>query len=128
MQYDAHIVEGHWNEMMGELAGARSCFQAASQLRPEESAPVYQLGKVCVYEGNIVGAEQAFNHYIAMQPDDLSGYIELATLYERQKDYAKIVDTYDQIYTMRPDLVADKGMKKIYKKACKKSGNQGRFL
>ena len=128
LAYDSHLVEGSWHDMRGDQEAARNSFAAASQMRPDEPLPFFQLGKICAREKNAAGAEQAFAQYNKLCPDDLSGYIELASMYERLVDYPKIVESYDELYGRCPDLISDKGMRKIYKKACKKSGMPGKFI
>ena len=78
--------------------------------------------------GNAAGAIEAFERCLSLAPEDIGVLVEMASIYENTNDYAKIVTIYDRIYSLQPSLVADKGMKKIYKKACKKSGEQGKFL
>lgn len=86
------------------------------------------MGTLDVRRGDAPGAEEAFGKYLALCPDDISAHIELASLYEAQKDSSKIVETYDKIYALDDNLIPQKGMKKIYKKACKKSGIPGKYL
>lgn len=128
MEFENHIVVGRWNEMRGDLQEASSSYEAAHRVRPDDPVPLYQMGTVAVKLGNAESAEQAFEKYLAICPEDFSAYIELATLYETRKNYSKIVKSYDQLYSMKPELLADKGMKKVYRKACRKSGEPGQFL
>lgn len=128
MRYENEIVLGRWHEIQGELEQARMSFQAAHRSRPQEPMPLYQLGSIESKAGNVQGAESAFESYSKLVPEDVSPYIELAGLYQSQKNFAGIVKAYDMIYTLNPDVIPDAGMKKVYKKACKKSGAQGKFL
>ena len=128
LTYEREIVLGRWHEIQGDLENARLNYQAAHRAQPSESAPVYQLGLTEIKLGNIPAAEETFARYLKLNPDDMSPYIELAGVYERQKNHPKLVETYDILYANRPEIVTDKGMKKIYKRACKKSGVQGKFL
>lgn len=128
MHYENEVVMGRWHEIQGDLQQARMSFQAAHRTRPDEPAPLFQIGTLESRFGNVQGAEEAFEKYVAMCPNDISPYIELAGLYESQKNFGKLVQAYDMIYTLNPEVIPDKGMKKIYKKACKKSGTQGKFL
>lgn len=128
MSYENEIVMGRWWEIQGDLEQARSRFQAAHRIKPDEPAPLFQIGSLETKFGNAQGAEEAFEKYVALCPNDISPYIELAGLYESKKDFGKLVQAYDMIYTLNPDVIPDKGMRKVYKKACKKSGTQGKFL
>ena len=55
-------------------------------------------------------------------------FVEIAGIYENDNDFPKTVETCDKIDTFRQDLVSEKRLKKMYKKACKKSGIQGKYL
>lgn len=126
--YENEMVMGRWWEMQGDLDQARMSFRAANRTQPEDSISLYQLGSIETKLGNVEGAEEFFEKYAKLCPDDISPYIELVGLYEGNKDFAKIVQAYDMIYALSPETIPDKGMKKVYKKACKKSGVQGKFL
>ncbi len=126
--YEKSFVLGRWYDIQGQTEKAKFEFQAAHRMRPNESAPLYNIGMAEVKLGNAAGAEEAFAKYLEIVPDDISIFIELAGLYESQKNFEGIVKSYDRIYDLNPDVIPDKGMKKVYKKACKKSGLQGRYL
>lgn len=126
--YENDIVMGCWHEIQGDLGQAKMSFQSAHQSRPEEPWPLFKLGSVAAKTGNAQEAESAFENYSKLVPEDISPYIELAGLYEGQKNFEGIVRVYDMIYTLNPNVIPDKGMKKVYKKACKKSGVTGKFL
>ncbi len=128
MRYENEIVMGKWWDMLGDLEQSRMSFQAAHRVRPEEPIPLFQMGSIDTKLGDVQAAEEVFEKYIKLCPEDISPYIELVGLYELQKDHAKIVQAYDMIYTLNPDAIPDKGMRKIYKKACKKASVQGKFL
>ncbi|MEM7473563.1 MAG: tetratricopeptide repeat protein [Planctomycetota bacterium] len=128
MQYEHDLVAGHWFEIVGDLNRAATSFESAHKVNPDDSIPLFLLGRACIRQGNAAGAEAALQKYIELEPDDVQPWIELATLYEGKSDFPNIVRTYDQIFTMLPDTLSNRGMKKIYKKACKKSGQQGKFL
>ena len=128
LNYENEVVMGCWNEIQGDLENAKNHFQSAHQSRPEELLPLYKLGSVAAKAGKVQEAEAAFEKFSKLAPEDITPYIELAGLYEGKKDFAGIVRTYDMIYTLNPDVLPDKGMKKVYKKACKKSGVTGKFL
>ena len=53
--------------------------------------------------------------------------MELLGLYETQNDYAKLVPCFDVLFERIPELLDQKKLKKLYKKALKKSGLQGKF-
>ena len=128
LEFENNIVLGRWNEMQGDLATASQKYQAAHAIRPDDPLALFQWGAAEVKQGNAAGAEAAFQKYLAICPNDISAYIELATLYETQNDYANIIKSYDQLYKLNPALLGQKPMAKVYKKACKKSGQPGQFL
>ena len=109
------LVRGRWAEVKGNLSEASKCYQEA--VRKHESLPTawYNLGMVCLRQENGHGAEVAFERYVDLVPRDINVYIELASFYEGQKDFPKIIKAYDAIYHLEPSVLSDKGMKKIYK-------------
>ena len=128
LQMEKELVMGRWHELQGNLQGARMSYEASHRIEPTSIYPLYHLGRTHLKLKEIEAAEEAFGKYLKLEPDDISVYVELATAYENNKNFPKIVETYDRIYELNPSVVSDKGMKKVYKKACKKSGVQGKFL
>ena len=125
--YERHLVMGRWFEIQGDLDQARLAFQAAANARPTEGPPHYQLGLIEVLRGDVSAAEDAFTRYLKIHPEDHSPHMELLGLYEAQKDYAKLVPCFDVLFERIPELLDQKKLKKLYKKALKKSGLQGKF-
>ena len=128
MDYENEIVQARWMESRGTLDQGKARLEAAAKLRPNEGFPQFQMGRLEVLRGNVKGAEEAFLQYLKKFPDDFAAHIELATLYERANNFPKIVESYDKLYSMKPELIGNAGMQKLYKKACKKSGIGGKFL
>ena len=125
--YERHLVMGRWFEIQGDLDQARLAFQAAANARPTEGPPLYQLGLIEVLRGDVPAAENAFTRYLQIHPEDHSPHMELLGLYEVQNDYAKLVPCFDVLFERIPELLDQKKLKKLYKKALKKSGLQGKF-
>jgi len=128
MKMEKELVQGRWQELQGNLQQARQHFDAAHRNDPDSVYPLYHLGLTEIRLGNIPAAEIAFQKQLAIEPDDMSVYSVLAGVYESTKNFPKIIETYDKIYDLVPQTVADKGMKKVYKKACKKAKIQGKYL
>lgn len=129
MSFEKELVNGQWSELKGDLGQASHNYQAALKQRPRDVAALYRLGMLELKRKNVDQAEAVFKDYLTEAPEDvLPIYIELAGAYEGQKNYPKIVETYDVLYESNPTLVSQKPMKKVYKKACKKSKIQGKFL
>ena len=129
MVFEKEIVNGQWWEIQGDLNRARLSYQAALNQRPDDLIALYQLGMAEIKSGNSREAESVFSAYLKGCPEDTYAvYVELASLHEQKKDYPKIVESYDVLYDSNPEVIPHKAMKKVYKKACKKSGLQGKFL
>ncbi|MEM6473826.1 MAG: tetratricopeptide repeat protein [Planctomycetota bacterium] len=128
MAYENELVLGRWCETLGDLAQAVVHYRQAAKIRPDETAPIYQVAASLKRAGDLAGAINGLKRYLDKVPDDLGVHAELASIYEAQKDFPSIVETYDKIYALEPSLVSNKAMKKVYKKACKKSGKQGEYL
>lgn len=128
MNYEAELVQARWHQMAGNLDASKASYYEAGKLRPEAGIAFFQAGRIEVVQGNVQGAETAFEKYLALYPNEITAFIELSGLYERNKDYPKLIKCYDMLYTLNPGLVSNAGMKKLYKTACKKSGIQGKFI
>ena len=127
LPYERDLVMGRWFEIQGDLDQARLAFQAAVKTRPNDGAAVFQLGLIEILRGDTPAAEEAFNRYLQIYPNDHSPHLELLGLYESQKDYAKLVPCLDILFQCIPQLLEQKKLKKLYKKSLKKSGLQGKF-
>lgn len=129
MNFEKEIVNGQWWEIKGDLDKAGLNYQAALKQRPRDSAGLFRLGMLELKRKNPDQAEAVFKEYLTESPEDVYPvYIELASAYEGQKNYPKIVEAYDVLYESNPALIAQKPMKKVYRKACKKSKIEGKFL
>lgn len=128
MHHEVEVVSARWHEIQGNLDRAITSYQSAHELSPEDVYILFRLGKMERLLGNKAKALQAFEKCLTIEPNAFDVIIEIAGIYENDNDFPKIVETYDKIYTLQPDLVSEKGMKKMYKKACKKSGVQGKYL
>jgi tetratricopeptide (TPR) repeat protein len=127
LTYERDVVMGRWFELQGDLDQASNAFQAATRARPRDGVAYYQLGLVEVMRGDTPAAEEAFQQYSRIHPEDHSAQLELLGLYETNRDYEKLVPTFDYLFEHIPELLEQKRFKKLYKKACKKSGLQGKF-
>ncbi len=128
LQMERELVLGVWNQLHGHLEQAESHFELAHRIAPRSPYPLYQLGMLHIYRNNAEAAESTFGKYRQLCPDDLSPITELAGLFEQQKNWPKIVEYYDKIYAIHKQSWHNKAMAKLYKKACKKSGVEGKFL
>lgn len=129
MGFEKEIVNGQWSEIKGDLDQACLNYQAALKQRPRDAAGLYRLGALELKRNNVGEAETVFKKYLAETPEDVFPiYVELASAYEGEKNYPKIVETYDILFETNAAMLAQKPMKKIYKKACKKSKIEGKFL
>ena len=129
LKFEKDFVSGKWAEVKGDLNQAQQHYHAALRHRPEEAATHYQLGSVELKRNDTTAAEEAFSAYLKAYPDDTYPiHIELAGAYEQEKNFPKLIESYDVLYDVNPELIQNKGMKKLYKKACKKSGLPGKFL
>lgn len=129
MGFEKEIVNGQWSELKGDLGQASLNYQAALKQRPRDIAALYRLGNLELKRKNVDEAEAVFMKYLVEAPEDMFPiYVELASAYERQKNYPKIVKAYDVLFELNAAMLGQKPMKKVYKKACKKSKIEGKFL
>ena len=97
-------------------------------MNPDDTFPIFRMGKVEMLLGNSAKAVEKFEECLKLHPADLYSLIEIATIYEKKQDHPKIIETYDRLYDLNPELIPQSGMQKIYKKACKKTRTQGKYL
>ena len=128
MRFENEMIRGRWFEMTGDDQQAITCYGAAHRERPDDPLPIYEIGTAQIRRGNAAEAEVAFAKYLQLNPGDSSVFFDLATLFEKQKNWNKVVEYYDKIYSMSPELVSNQQMMMAYKRACKKCGLQGRYL
>jgi len=128
LNFENELVQGKWSELNGKLDEAKDHYQAAHRQKPEDSIPIYRLAMAELRSKKLEAAENEFNKYVQMVPDDIGAYAKLAGIYEQQKKFDQLVGAYDAIYKLNPSTLTNKPMSKVYKKACKKSGVQGEFL
>ncbi len=128
MDYENEIVQAKWMEIRGTLDQGRARLEAAAKLCPDEPFLSISNGALGGSARQRQGCRRGVLAISESVPDDFAAHIELATLYERANNFAKIVECYDKLYTMKPELIGNAGMQKLYKKACKKSGIGGKFL
>ena len=128
LNFENEIVRGKWSELTGSLDEAKDHYQAAHRQKPDDAIAVYQTAMTELRLNKLEAAENEFNKYLQLAPDDIGAYAKLAGIYEKQKKFDKLVGAYDSIYKLNPGTIGNKPMGKVYKKACKKSGVQGEFL
>lgn len=128
MHSEAELVSARWHELQGDLSRAIASYKTAHEHSPEEIRILYNVGRLQRLQGNNPQALLTFAKCLELEPESLVVLLEIAGIHEGAKDFPRIVESYDRIYDLCPQLVDDKGMKKMYKKACKKSGVQGKYL
>ena len=128
MQFEDHVVRGRWLEMKGKLEEAGAEYYAAHEIRSDEPAPLYQMGRIAIIQNNGELAEKCLGRYSELCPEDYSPLAELVDFYSSRKEHDKVVAFCDKLFSAVPGLLGDKDFCKTYKKACKKAGITGEFL
>ncbi len=128
MSYENELVLAKWNELNGDLDKTSAHYEAAHRLQPEAPLPIYHKAVTEFRSGRIDAAEEGYKKYLQLEPEDVVAHGELAGIYQKQKRFDQVVKSYDEVFRINPENLSNKHLKKIYKKACKKSGVQGAFL
>ena len=86
MHNESNLVLAQWCEINGDLKQSAASLMEAHQLEPEDPIVMFRLGRAKVKLKNISGAEAAFQKYVQFEPEDVSVWIEIATMYEGMRD------------------------------------------
>lgn len=91
-----HIAQKHY-------AGAEEDLNRAIALRPGWSVPCSTLGKVCMIQGKKAEAIERFEAAVAKDPKNVTAYLFLGALFEKDGAYGKAVDVYERTLAKVPD-------------------------
>lgn len=86
MHNESNLVLAQWCEINGDLKQSAASLMEAHQLTPEDPIGMFRFGRAKVKLKNISGAEAAFQKYVQFEPEDVSVWIEIATMYEGMRD------------------------------------------
>lgn len=92
---EAYSLLGSAYQQLGNLDGARGCYETAVTLQPASPRAWRALGAfLAMSVDDYAGAERAFRREIALTPDRNRGYEDLAATYGFQCRYAEALATY----------------------------------
>jgi tetratricopeptide (TPR) repeat protein/mono/diheme cytochrome c family protein len=102
------IFEAHYNlaEMLqrrGALDEAIVQFQAAANIRPNDSVANNALGGALLAKGDVNGAVQYFQSSIAAQPDYFDAHYNLGTALASQENYQGAVVQFGEAVRLNPE-------------------------
>ena len=87
----------YWNKLGSLLARterlteAKSCFEKALSLNPEQIASLTNLGNVYFQEGNLIEAENLHRQALAIQPDYQIARQNLSVILKQQNRYKELI-------------------------------------
>jgi tetratricopeptide (TPR) repeat protein len=87
----------------GRLAESAERIEAAQRARPDDSRLNRLQGEVLLYSGKKVEAEAAFRRAIELDPNDLSGYQNLARYLAITGRPSEVLATYEEALKQNPD-------------------------
>ncbi len=87
----------------GRLAESAERIEAAQQAEPDDSQLNRLHGEVLLYSGKKVAAEAAFRRAIELDPNDLSGYQNLARYLAITGRPGEVLATYEEALKRNPD-------------------------
>ena len=86
-----------------KLVEARDQFKLASQASEKWVHPYLSLAQTYIAENDYKQAENIYHDAINNVTDKTLVYMQLASLYERQKSYDKAMSSYQQVLDIKPD-------------------------
>jgi len=126
LHYPHHMVNGRLLEFQGKLQEAGTAYQQAATEEPEDILPIISLGAIYFkqkeYEAARLAYEKALESLESQERLQILGV--LLSVYELQKDFTALTDTYEECLQLVPEYAQDKPFMKGYKKACKKAGRE----
>jgi len=93
----AHHLSAKVNLLQGNLKNAREEFSLASKASSKWSAPYLSLAATYISENNYEMAEEVLQSALSEVDNKASVYIQLASLYERQKKFDDAMNVYKNI-------------------------------
>ena len=76
---------------------------SASTLNPEKMSEMVQAGTLCLENGDLRGALEAFEQVVAAFPDRPEGHNNLGALYTSLGEFAQAEACFDQVLKILPD-------------------------
>jgi len=82
--------------LTGNNEQARSCYEKAAKLQPNESWPYVGLGAIALEQDQLEDAEGAFRKAIWLDRKSAKAYCGLGMVYQGKKDFDKAFENYMQ--------------------------------
>ncbi|MEM6691342.1 MAG: hypothetical protein AAF664_18085, partial [Planctomycetota bacterium] len=127
-EFEKEVVLAKWCELTGDATQRSQHFEEAARLKPEDPYIAFETAAALRLCGRTEAAIREFQRLVSLDPTEVTGYVQLAGIYESQKDFQSLASILETIFEIEPELQSDRKTKKLYKKACKKSGHDGKFL
>ncbi len=89
-----------------EWSEAASRYRRVTELEPTFSQAYNQLGYALRFEGDYAGAEAAFQHYVALVPDEPNPYDSYAELLMKMGRFDESIARYREALERNPNFVA----------------------
>jgi tetratricopeptide (TPR) repeat protein len=115
-----HLVNGEVLEFQGKPEEAAASYRRAAECDPSDSYALMSLGATHLNKREHEKARLIYEKALELSKNRVPALQVLLAIYGVLKDYAKLVETYEECFRLVPELVKDKKAVKAYKKACKK--------
>jgi tetratricopeptide (TPR) repeat protein len=117
------LAEAKMAEVRGDLKNAEAKF---GELAGRSTHPIilYQAARFFHQQARLPEATGLGERVESMLPADLDVKQLLIECYMSRKEWAKLALTYENCFSIAPDLKQQKPIQKAYKKACKKAGRE----
>lgn len=103
-------LRGLWHQMQGSAGAAEADFRASLESLPEQSAVLFNLGKLLVQSEELTGerateAEEMLTRALSLEPNHFQAQFELASLYTRRGQLDKAVEACRLTIALNPLFV-----------------------
>ncbi len=110
LQKDSRIAAACFNIGLANLIlrkpdDARSAFERASELDPADAQTHIYLGKIYISINELNKAQSAFEKANELQSNDAEILNDLACVYDKQRKYAKALETINKAIAQKPDFL-----------------------
>lgn len=100
---EALIERGNRLTEANDLAGARTCFEAACQQNPASATALFGLGTVCYRQEDDAGAIEALSKAVKFAPDTPEIWNNLGAAYGRSGNTRLAISAFSSVCRLRPD-------------------------
>ena len=97
-------LKGWVHYLQKDYGPAEAALETAIEIQPSWTAPYNDLARVYVDQGRKKEAVQRYESALQVNPKNAYSWLFLGTLYQKDQDYAKAMETYERALKELPDF------------------------